>query len=338
MEHMLVSFFKDQKRVTIAFALSDFLLISFYYLTIDKEIELIYPILLSISVYAIYLAIEFYRYRALMKKVESLRQYEESNRQVQGCLDEYISQSMTALHKEYQNKLFEQRMEKKETERFLSTWIHNLKTPLSVNKLLIERYERGEVKKKEFIEQLNQENERTTKQLDLVLEMIRLKEFVVDYTPSRIDLGTELNRILNEQKRLFIYNRVYPKIDGDLNGVTVLSDGKWNDLVLTQLISNAVKYSASEEQKYIHFGIKKQEKTVTLYIKDEGIGIPDYDQSRIFEAFFTGENGRLGKRSSGIGLYFCKEVCELLGQQLKIESKAGTGTIASITYLTKVKG
>ncbi|MDO5294658.1 MAG: sensor histidine kinase [bacterium] len=335
---MIVSFLRDQWRTAVAFAVSDFLLISFYYLTIDKEIEFLYPILLSISVYAVYLSIEFYRYYGLVKKVESLRKYEESNRQVKGCFGNYVSQSMEQLHREYQNKLYKQKQEKKDAERFISTWIHNLKTPLSVSKLLLERYEQEEVKKNEFIHQLSQESERMSRQLDLVLEIIRLNEFVADYTPSSIDLGKEISRILNEQKRLFIYNRVYPKLDCNLFGLSILSDSKWNDLVLTQIISNAVKYSAGEKQKYIHFDIEREEKTIILCIRDEGIGIPEYDQSRIFDAFFTGENGRLGKGSSGIGLYFCKQVCNRLGQELSVESKVGEGTTVKISYLTNLKG
>jgi signal transduction histidine kinase len=73
-----------------------------------------------------------------------------------------------------------------------------------------------------------------------------------------------------------------------------------------------------------------------LTIKDEGIGIPEYDIGKVFEPFFTGDNGRKGYHSSGIGLYFCKEVCNMLGHSINISSGHNEGTSVKITYLAKL--
>ena len=111
------------------------------------------------------------------------------------------------------------------------------------------------------------------------------------------------------------------------------------ELVITQLISNGVKYSALKgegEEKYLYFAIRKEDERIVLSIWDEGVGIPEYDMPRIYEAFFTGENGRRTDKSSGIGLYFCKQVCDMLGHELKITSKLGEGTTVTLSYLSKL--
>ena len=119
----------------------------------------------------------------------------------------------------------------------------------------------------------------------------------------------------------------------------VLSDAKWNNLVLQQIISNGIKYSKPEEgqeSKTMDFTLKQVEDKVILTIQDYGKGIPEYDMPSIFEPFFTGDNGRNTKGSSGIGLYFCKEVCTMLGHELNVESYVGLGTTVTLTYLAKL--
>ena len=105
--------------------------------------------------------------------------------------------------------------------------------------------------------------------------------------------------------------------------------------MLSQIISNAIKYSSDHDKsKNIYFSISKEEKYTVLEIRDEGIGIPEYDIDRVFEPFFTGENGRRIKKSSGIGLYICKLIAEKLGHKIHIKSKVGQGTIVKLRYLS----
>jgi signal transduction histidine kinase len=168
--------------------------------------------------------------------------------------------------------------------------------------------------------------------------MLRLADFAKDYVPEPIHLLEELKSIINKNKSLFIYNHVFPKIITDLTQADILSDRKWNELMINQLISNSVKYSkdGQEEAKSIYFIIEQKENHISLTIKDEGIGIPEHDLGKVCEPFFTGDNGRKGYQSSGIGLYFCKEVCKLLGHSLDITSEPGKGTSVKISYLAKL--
>lgn len=69
-----------------------------------------------------------------------------------------------------------------------------------------------------------------------------------------------------------------------------------------------------------------------MHIKDTGIGIKKEELDRVFEPFFTGSNGRREKKSTGIGLYMCKTVCEMLNNGISIKSQEGKGTIVSLTF------
>ena len=108
----------------------------------------------------------------------------------------------------------------------------------------------------------------------------------------------------------------------------VYTDEKWVRFILNQIIGNAIKYHA--EQPILHFGATKTNDKIVLSISDNGIGIPKSDLPRIFEKGFTGQNGRTGKNSTGIGLYLCKRLCDKLGIGLTAYSENRRTTISLI--------
>lgn len=181
------------------------------------------------------------------------------------------------------------------------------------------------------------ENEKILDTLDNLLSILRLEEFQMDYSAEAINLKDHLSSIINEMKRNFIYGRVIPKVQCNCTEPIVYTDNKWNRIMLQQFISNGIKYSLAEEcMKTLYFIIERDNEHITLSIKDEGIGIPDYDLDRITEPFFTGENGRKVKNSSGIGLYIAKKIAEKLKHNIEIKSKPFKGTEIKITYLSKM--
>ena len=109
----------------------------------------------------------------------------------------------------------------------------------------------------------------------------------------------------------------------------VYTDEKWVRFILNQIIGNAIKYHA--EQPILHFGATKTNDKIVLFISDNGIGIPKSDLPRIFEKGFTGQNGRTGKNSTGIGLYLCKRLCDKLGIGLTAYSE-NRGTTISLIF------
>ena len=170
---------------------------------------------------------------------------------------------------------------------------------------------------------------------------MRLEDFSMDYVPEALNLYDSLKNVINERRSQFIHNNVFPKVQCDCNAEKILTDTKWNEFMMGQIISNAIKYSRiynedKEVCKHVYFHIGKQNKYIVLTIRDEGVGIPHYDINRVFEAFFTGENGRKYKQSTGIGLYICKVISEKLGHEILIESEEGNGTKLQIKYLSKL--
>ena len=127
---------------------------------------------------------------------------------------------------------------------------------------------------------------------------------------------------------------MYNNIELNLHDLdkTVYTDSKWCIFILNQIIQNSIKYSKKDDKKIEIYSEEKKD-SVTLWIKDNGIGIKEKDISRVFEKGFTGENGRLiGKKSTGIGLYLCKKLCDKLDLGIKLDSREGEGTTVKIIF------
>jgi signal transduction histidine kinase len=114
---------------------------------------------------------------------------------------------------------------------------------------------------------------------------------------------------------------------GDLS-FKVYTDVKWVSFILRQIINNSVKYGGEN----IEFFAVPREGGVSLMVRDDGIGIPEADLKRVFEKSFTGENGRLYGRSTGLGLYLCRKLCTKLGLSISASSRSGEGVTAEIVF------
>ena len=101
---------------------------------------------------------------------------------------------------------------------------------------------------------------------------------------------------------------------------------------MNQIIQNSIKYSKEQNKKIDIYAEEKKEKII-LKVKDNGIGINQSEISRVFEKGFTGSNGRInGKKSTGIGLYLCKKLCDKLGMGLELKSKKDVGTEVELIF------
>src|SRR5699024_3907571 len=151
-----------------------------------------------------------------------------------------------------------------------------------------------------------------------------------DFHIEKVHLLRLFEEIQKENRRLFIRNKVYPKLMRQ-EGFTVESDEKWLFFIINQIISNAIKYTDGRSYE-IHFSIYQEKGKGIFEIKDFGVGIPQTDLKRIFNPFYTGENGRRFRESTGVGLYIVKEVATYLGHQIQVESKVNEGTSFKIIF------
>ncbi|WP_336771217.1 sensor histidine kinase [Bacillus bombysepticus] len=240
-----------------------------------------------------------------------------------------ISKALDTLlqeqNKRYQNQL--KKWEKKQQEQvtFMNQWVHQMKTPLSVIELITQ-----DADDDDRFDSINEETDRIKKGLEMVLYATGLETFEQDFIVERVALWKMADSVIHENKRYFIRSNVYPEVKVDSN-ITVETDKKWFRFILNQLLLNAIKYSAGGKGK-ITISTYTNERAVILEVKDRGVGIIASDLPRVFRPFYTGENGREFKESTGMGLYLVKEVCEKINHGIELESEVDKGTTVRIVF------
>lgn len=336
---MMKLFYKftiDRIEFVIGYFLNSILLTVFYHLITGKTVEVIYPLCISFCIFAVIMLIKwlkFYRFNQEISLYFSEPFYKYNPRTFE---QRVITETIEDVHKKYITSIEKMQKDNINKSRIMSQWIHNLKIPVSIIDVILQKDPLGNKIGENILSDIRHENNKISSGLDDVLEMVRLDEFQKDFVPEKTDLLADLRELINIKKSHFIYNRVFPEIECLNDKVFILTDKKWNRVLLEQLISNAIKYSSNSTQAIrISFKLQIDEKFTTLEIKDQGVGISEYDINRIFEPFFTGENGRKFTNSTGIGLYICAEIAKKLGHLLKVTSELGNGTSVTITYLTK---
>lgn len=251
-----------------------------------------------------------------------------------------VNEVLQKQHRAYLSTLSSYRSAQEQHLHFTNQWVHQLKTPVSVIDLLIQQSEGGrgpaEVPERlrELLSSIQEENEKIASGLQMMLYTARLEKFELDVHPRRIELAAVARRVVNEYKKACIRASIFPKIESAASGVYVETDEKWLSFVLHQLIANAIKYSRKQEgNKLLLIRIEEQPNRTRLTVQDSGIGIAPEDLPRVFDAFFTGENGRgVVTESTGMGLYLVKQVMSRLGHRVDIQSEPGQGTAVSLIF------
>lgn len=221
---------------------------------------------------------------------------------------------------------------------FIDLWVHQMKTPLAVLELTARQHRAGGAG--EAWRGVAEEVDALAHGLDLMLASARLDRFELDLRPELTDLGVAARTAVNDLKSAWIRSEVYPRVTtpgpaGDeLDGggpaaVTAETDPLWLQVILRQLLTNAIKYSHAGS--HVDVTVEPHGSGARITVADTGVGIPPEDVPRVFDRFFTGANGRLGRASTGMGLYLAAEVCRRLGHELSLESAVGKGTTARLT-------
>lgn len=199
----------------------------------------------------------------------------------------------------------------RENMDYYTMWVHQIKTPIAAMGLLLQGDETDRGR------ELRSELFRIEQYVELVLSYLRLGSDSTDYVIRDHDLDSILRQAARKYATLFIRGKV--SLELRPTNLRVLTDEKWLQLVVEQVLSNAVKYAPGGH-------VKIYARDARLIIEDDGVGIAREDLPRIFERGFTGCNGRMDKRATGIGLYLCRETCRRLGHTITAESEPGQGT------------
>lgn len=212
-----------------------------------------------------------------------------------------------------------------EYKEYIELWIHEIKIPIAASKMVIEN------NKNQVTKSIDEELDKVENYIEQALYYARSNTLEKDYYIRKCKIKDFVNESVKRNKNAFIQERIKVNIHDVEREVS--TDSKWIIFILNQIIQNSIKYMKKDENKEIEIYSEQGKEKVILYIKDNGIGIKEEEIARAFEKGFTGTNGRISnKKSTGIGLYLCKKLCDKLGISIKLDSEENEGTIVRIIF------
>src|SRR5699024_8918057 len=203
-------------------------------------LTLCYVLFLVFFLFICYLVYCYVTRRAYYKRLEQpMESFDESLQETEQIpIAEALDQLLKSQYRLYERRIGETEAQKEEHMLFIDHWVHQMKTPLSVIELTAQDLDEPESSN------IREETERIKTGLNMVLYMARLRTIEQDFRIKPVELESLVQEVNRENKRFFIRNEVYPILEKERDGITVETDEKWLVFIMTQLIQNAVKYSA----------------------------------------------------------------------------------------------
>ncbi len=306
------NFIKD-KIISIALLLFGIFTIEIFLITypVGNFIKLYIPIIIII-LYLIALAIEYLNKKSFyFNLLNTLNELDEkyliteiinSPNFMEGkILKEALEQTNKAMLENVNKYKYIQ----EDYKDYIELWIHEIKIPIATSKMIIEN------NKNTFTRNIDEELDKVENYIEQALFYARSNTVEKDYYIRKVELKEIVNDSIKKNKNSLIGEKISINLH-DLE-IQVNTDSKWIQFILNQIIQNSIKYKKQDSNLEIEIYAKQGKENVILYIKDNGIGIKKGEITRVFEKGFTGTNGRLAnKKSTGIGLYLCKNLCNKL--------------------------
>lgn len=287
----------------------------------------LYAIFMSFVLLTIYLIYRYFsRKEFYLRLLKPMKTIDESLETIGSApISEALQQLLVSQYRLYLEAI--QNAEERQDEHllFMDRWVHQMKTPLSVIELTAQNLDEPDSSS------IREETDRMKNGLNTVLYMARLRTISEDFLIKQVTLSKLIHEVNTENKRFYIRHEVYPQLKEEKPGIIVETDEKWIFFLLTQIIHNAVKYSTGISKQII-LSLYEQSGEAVLEVKDFGVGIPLVDQKRVFNKFYTGDNGRTYRESTGMGLYLVKEVAERLEHRVELDSTPDKGTTVRIIF------
>ena len=286
----------------------------FFLIFVLEEINLkaaVYPTVLCLAFGLLFLLCGYLRYKKTGQKLEHLLQgegpYEDSLPVAQDGIE--LGYQELIRKEEQQQRKEHARWEKsgQDMEDYYATWVHQIKAPIAVMNVL-----------------LQQEDTETNQNLEMALGYVRLDSGTKDLVIAWYPLDEIVRKSIRKYAGQFIRRRIRLIYEG--TDQIVLTDEKWLSFIIEQLLSNAVKYTLKGT---VTITVSEEKK---LTVTDTGMGIAPEDLPRIFEKGYTGYNGRMERKSTGIGLYLSQMAAKKLGHQITVESKLREGSSLTIGF------
>ena len=227
------------------------------------------------------------------------------------------------LLNENKNLKSEMLNQKDDLNAYFLMWLHQIKTPMTVSKLLLEKPDETTNTKLKmqlmYIEQY----------ISMAMNYLKMIDHSTDMDITQVNLDDIIKNLLKKYSLLFIHNHI--SLEYQSNLTYVISDSQWLTILIEQILSNALKYTENGK-----IAIQYLEEKHALEIRDTGIGIRSEDIPKIFDRGYSGFNGRMNEKSSGLGLYLARKISERLNIQIEVESKLSKGSIFRLVFPTNL--
>lgn len=207
---------------------------------------------------------------------------------------------------------------------FIEMWVHEIKLPVSSLLLMMHN------NKSEFSGKALEQLRRIDGYTDTVLYYARSENAEKDYIIKENSLKRTVSNVAVKYREDLLLNNV--QLQTENLDVNILTDGKWLEFILGQFLANSLKFISDKREAVIKISAEELSDKIILRFRDNGIGISESDLPYIFEKSFTGENGRIQARSTGMGLYIVKNLCNRLGHEISVRSVKNEFTEFEITF------
>lgn len=308
----------------------------YMYLIGARKQDVVYAAVLDAILLLITVLVGFFRYsskvkalsNALKRPVEEQAQLPEAADDVEILYHRLLeNQSIARSESESSAAIRQSQM-----RDYYSMWVHQIKTPISAMKLLLEaeREELGQLicddeqsqcLLSDNMDSFEDELFRIEEYVSMALQYQRVSSTENDFVLEKVSVDGVIRDTIKKYAKIMIRRHIGMNYSGTVQ--EVYTDGKWLAFILEQLLSNAIKYTP---HGFVKIETAKKANRFFITIKDTGIGIKAEDLPRVFEKGYTGYNGHADKKATGIGLYLCRQMADKLGHTIRMESEIGKGT------------
>ena len=311
----------------IMIAIIDLMLVSFK----TNEQAIIGVNITAISGYILYIVYDFERRRKFYNKFLNDLELLDKKYLITEMIEkpnfyegEILYDALYEIDKSMAEKIKEYSLSMTDFKEYIEMWIHEVKLPLASINLIIHNHK--ELSDKKIVEQLK----RIDDDVEQVLYYVRSENAEKDYLIKETDLSKVISNVAMKNKDILLENKIDFIVEVD--NQRVLTDSKWLEFIVNQIVSNSIKYIRNSVEHLIKITAEENNKSIILNIYDNGIGIEKSDIPKVFDKTFTGNNGRKIETSTGMGLYITKQLCKKLGHKIMIDSKENEYTKVSILF------
>lgn len=330
---MILNYFKE-RWILFGFLFFAFLF-SFLVYRLDgsfniRESNASYIVMGWCLLFIAYLLFDFYTMNSRTKKFRAFCQLSGSSEGIEEFFyptDREKAEMVRELAAEYEKYKTSIETKSAEEMEYITKWLHDIKIPIAAARLILESQENK--LPGDFYQNIYSEIFSVEESILQVFYEMKTNRFFDDYKVVRTGTKKLIAESLKGYSNFFSYKKLSISVEG--GDFDVLTDVKWSSYILSQIISNAVKYSPEEGSIEI-ITIKKDKKT-TISVKNQGKGISDKDIGQIFKKGFTSSDDREGAKATGYGLFLSKKLSDLLGHTLTAESKRDEYAIFHLTFI-----